>query len=100
MADYKEALKADARLVILKELSEQTDGRLNQTILLAALDRFGYRRNIEWLRTQLRALADLEAVNIYEVGSVMIAELTSQGHDHLERRVIIDGIKRPSPPRV
>ena len=97
MTGYEEYLELDARLTILKELALQTDGRLNETILTAALDRVGHRRSREWVRTQLRKLADVGAVSIVEAGSVMITTITRAGLDHVERRGVIEGIARPSP---
>ena len=94
---YEEVTRNDARLVVLRELVKQTDGRLNETILLAVLDQFGHRRSRDWLRTQLRALAELGAVVIREAGSVMVAQITRLGVDHVERRAVIEGIARPSP---
>jgi|TARA_A100001391_G_scaffold50885_1_gene30963 hypothetical protein len=94
---YEEVSRNDARLVILRELVKQTDGRLNETILLAVLDQFGHRRSRDWLRTQLRALAELGAVVVREAGSVMVAQITRLGVDHVERRAVIEGIARPSP---
>jgi hypothetical protein len=97
--DYEQHITRDARLVILRALAAQTDGRLNEVILVGELDRFGYRRSREWLRTQLLLLAELGAVAVTEAGSVMIAEITRLGLAHVERRQVIDGIARPSPER-
>jgi hypothetical protein len=97
MADYMEAIAADGRLIILRELTRQTDGRLNETILMSVLDSFGHRRSREWVRQQLRALKDVGGVAIAEAGSVMIAEITRAGTDHVERRAVLEGVARPSP---
>lgn len=96
-ASFEEHLTADARLVLLRTLNGQTDGRLNETLLTAALDSFGHRRSRDWVRTQLRALAELGAVRITESGMIMIAEVTRLGSDHVERRQIVEGVARPSP---
>lgn len=96
MSSFDAHMTADARLVILKELSKQTDNRLNETLLTAVLDHFGHRRSRDWVRTQLRLLADIGAISIVEAGSVMIAELKRSGQDHVDRRVILEGIARPS----
>lgn len=93
-ADY---LVNDARLVILKTLAEQVDGRLNETIITAALVTFGHNRSRDWVRQQLRYLADVGAVVVTEVGSVMVGELTRLGYDHVGRRAVIEGVARPSP---
>lgn len=93
---YQEFATHDARLVILRELAAQSDGRLNEVILTAALDAFGYRRSREWVRTQLRKLDEIGAVTIVEAGSVMIASITRAGVDHVDRRAFLEGVARPS----
>lgn len=97
MASYEEHLAEDARLVLLRELAAQTDGRLNDKILTAVLDSFGYRRSREWVRTQIGKLAELGTVTTVETGTVRIASITRAGLDHVERRSVIDGVARPSP---
>lgn len=94
---YQEHMTLDARLVILKELAAQADGRLNEVLLEKVLDVFGHRRSREWIRTQLRKLEELGAVKLDEVGTVLVAALTRAGLDHVERRSFIDGVARPSP---
>lgn len=94
---FEEHLAADARLTILKALADETDGRLNEVLLSVHLDRGGYRKSREWLRTQLRALEDVNAITLMDAGSVMIAAITRAGVDHVERRTVIEGIARPAP---
>jgi hypothetical protein len=89
-------LAADARLFLLKELAQQGDARSNEIVLDRVLDTFGIRRSRDWVRTQLRALAELEAVRLDEVGGIMIATLRRAGRDHVERRSVIEGVSRPS----
>ncbi len=94
--NYDEFLTHDARLVILKELAVQADGRLNEVLIEKVLDAFGHRRSREWIRTQLRKLEELGAVRVDEVGTVLVAAITRAGIDHVERRSLIDGVARPS----
>ncbi|CDX19898.1 conserved hypothetical protein [Mesorhizobium sp. ORS 3359] len=94
---FEEYLTADARLVMLRELNQQIDGRLNEVLLTKALDTFGHNRSREWVRTQLRKLNELGAVKVTEAGSIMVAAITRAGIDHIERRSIIEGVARPSP---
>lgn len=94
--DYDKYIAEDARLTILKELHMQTDGRLNDKILLKLLDSFAYKRSRNWLRTQLRAMNELGAIKVHEMGTTLIAEITQDGKDHVERRTIIEGIEVPS----
>lgn len=95
--NYEEHMTHDARLVMLKELARQADGRMNEVILERVLDVFGHRRSRDWIRTQLRKLEELGAVRLDEVGTVMVATLTRAGLDHVERRSFIEGVARPSP---
>lgn len=93
---YDEVMTLDARLVILRELAAQADGRLNEVLIEKVLDVFGHRRSREWIRTQLRKLEELGTVRITEVGTVLVAALTRTGLDHVERRSFVDGVARPS----
>lgn len=97
MTDFQTFTAEQARLTILKALSGENDGRLNEVLLAARLDEHGYRKSREWVRTQLRALAELGAVTVAEPGSAMVASITRLGLAHVERRQIIDGVARPSP---
>lgn len=93
---YADYFEADARLVILKELAKQIDGRLNEAILDKVLDDFAYNRSREWLRTQLRKMEEIGAIEIKPAGSIFVAEITRAGVDHVERRSFVEGIARPS----
>lgn len=94
---FEQHLAEDARLVILRGLAKETDGRLNEIAMTRLLDTFGYRRSREWVRTQIGKLRELGAVTVTEAGSVHIAEITRSGVDHVERRSVIAGVARPSP---
>lgn len=94
---YEEFAVADARLVILRELAKQTDGRLNETLLTVTLDTFGHRRSRDWVRNQIRKLEELGAVRVTEANTMLIASITRVGMDHVERRSFIEGVGRPSP---
>ena len=93
--DLSEALAAEARLVILQQLAGQTDGRLNDLLLQRALDARGYRRDRDWVKTQLRKLESLGAVQLTELDAMLVARLTRGGRDHVEERAIISGVTRP-----
>lgn len=88
-------IAADARLIILRELAAQTDGRLNDVVLARLLDAMGVKRSRDWLRTQLRRLAELEAIRLDEVATVYVATLRQAGRDHVERRALLEGVSRP-----
>lgn len=92
-------IEQEARLIVLRTLAEQSDRRLNSSLLQADLaERWGIAKSRDWLHEQLRYLADIGAATVTEMGSVRIAELTAKGLDHVERRIVLAGVKRPSPP--
>lgn len=91
-----DAIAREARLKILRELAGQTDGRLSDILLKRILDAYGYRRDRDWIRTQMRKLADLGAVSLHEAEDVLFARIEGPGHDHLEERSVIEGVMRPN----
>lgn len=97
MVSFEEHSARDARLIILRGLNDQTDGRMNEALLTQLLLTFGHNRSREYVRTQLNKLKELDAVTVVQAGTVMIASITRAGIDHVERRSIIEGIARPSP---
>lgn len=99
MIPYKEKVAQDSRLIILRELAAQVDGRMNEVGLQYVLETFGVTQSREYVRTQLLKLAALDAVAVADIGTVMVAELRALGRNHVERREIIDGVTRPSDAR-
>lgn len=91
-----DALAGDARLVILKELVQQVDGRLSLQMLQRVLDAYGVRRDRDWIVTQLRKLEALGAIELTQSEAVMVARITRAGRDHVEERSIIEGVTRPA----
>ncbi|HRM74551.1 MAG TPA: hypothetical protein PLI13_07585 [Paracoccus sp. (in: a-proteobacteria)] len=97
---YSDHFDATARLTVLRALSAEADYRLNDTLLMRTLEAFAIKRGRSYLRNQLRWLEqEAGAVKLHEVGSVLIAELTEAGLDHVERRLVLDGVLKPSPVR-
>lgn len=98
-ADLAEAIAREARLRILQVLSQQTDGSLSDLLLKRTMDIYGYRRDRDWIRTQMRKLEDLGAVALHESDEVLFAKLEPSGRDHLEERSVIEGVLRPAEAR-
>lgn len=96
MSNLADAIAADARLIILRELSQQVDGRLNELMLGRVLDLFGIRRDRDWIATQLRKLEMLGAIELREIGETLVARITRTGRDHVEERAVIEGVTRPA----
>lgn len=95
---FEQRIREDARLIILKALDEQVDGRLNSNLLREVLEVLGITRSREWVHEEIAYLASLGAVGVVEAGSVRVACLTAKGRDHVHRRAAITGVSRPSPP--
>lgn len=96
--DMDTLIREDARLIMLKALSEQVDERLHSGYLVEELLRFGIDRSREWVHGELDWMADMGAVKLLKPGSVVVAILTEKGARHLRRAIVIEGIKRPSRP--
>lgn len=93
--DLADAVAADARLFILQELQEQTDGRLSAMVLKRVLDLRAIRRDSDWIVTQLRKLDDLGAIDLSMAGDLPVATITSAGRNHVEQRSVLEGVTRP-----
>jgi len=96
MNTLADAIAADARLMILKELRRQVDGRLNELLIRRTLDVYGIRRDRDWIVTQLHKLEALGAVELQNAGNIVVARISPTGRDHVEERAIIAGISRPA----
>jgi hypothetical protein len=97
MSTMDRIIREEARLIILRELVSQTGYSLNESLLQPTLQRFGINKSRDWLREELRRMEELGAITITLAGSVMIAVATMKGIEHVEHRLNIEGIKRPSP---
>jgi len=91
-----EAIAADARLIILRELAQQVDGRLSELLLRRVLDDYGIRRDRDWVATQLRKLDQLGAIELTPMGTTLIARIARPGRDHIDERATIEGVTRPT----
>jgi hypothetical protein len=94
-ATLNDAIAAEMRLRILEALSDQIDGQLSIVMLKRVLDAHGFRRDRDWIATQLMKLEGLGAVTVATPGGVMIARVEAPGRDHLEERSVLAGVLRP-----
>ena len=94
--DMDTLIREDARLIMLKAISEQVDERLHSGYLAEVLLRFGIDRAREWVHGELDWMAEIGAVKLTKPGSVVVAMLTEKGARHLRRAIVIEGIDRPS----
>ena len=94
---FQGLVREEGRLIILRSLNEDAGGELNSSLLQRHLESFGVRKTREWLHEELRALAEIGAVYVVKWETIHVAMITAKGRDHVERRIVIEGIKRPSP---
>lgn len=96
MKDYATLVREEARLIVLRQLAAEPDLTSNSSMLQAVLETYGVNRTRDWLHAELRALEERGALKVAVQTSVMIVTLTQRGLDHVERRLVLDGVKRPS----
>lgn len=96
MNDMGDIQSQHARLIILRALAKEAGYTLNSSMLADELATFAILRPREWVHAQIDFLAGSEAISFTSAGSVRICVLRQRGLDHVERRVAIEGIKRPS----
>lgn len=84
------------RLIILRALAREPGQTGNSSLLADELAAFGIARPREWVHAQIDFLAQSEAITVSQAGSVRICMLRQRGLDHVERRITIDGVKRPA----
>lgn len=89
-------IREEARLIVLRALEEQTDGRLSSELLRLTLETYGITKSRDWIHDELNWLAEMGAVKLVAAGTVRVAGLTAKGSDHVARRAVIEGVKRPS----
>lgn len=94
----RDIIREDARLIILRELHAQSNYALNDSLLQQTLESFGIARTREWVREEIGYLETMGAVAKTVAGTVTVARLLPKGVEHVERRIVIEGVKRPSPP--
>ncbi|MEL6478121.1 MAG: hypothetical protein AAFR17_12415 [Pseudomonadota bacterium] len=96
--DYVEKADRNRRLVVLRALEKENDGRLNESLISRQLDAFGHAMSRAEVRELLRWLEGRDAIRVTMAGdTVMVAEITQAGADHVARRgKPIDGIDLPS----
>lgn len=96
MLDYMKIMREEARLIILRALSEQTNESLSSSMLEPVLAKFAINQERPWIHGEMEYLRNMGAITIVEAGTVKIGTLTDLGRRHLDRHTAIEGVKRPS----
>lgn len=95
MSDHRIIIE-EARLIMLRAMRDDPlTSSQPEPVLQDYLQEAGILKSREWVREQLRRLDELGAVTVTQAGSVLIGTLTEKGRDHLSRRLIIEGVKKP-----
>ncbi|MEG6550325.1 ArsR family transcriptional regulator [Desulfocurvibacter africanus] len=86
------------RITLLRLLEEQPGRVLNESILGDMSEGYGFAPSRDRLRTELRWLEEQGLVNLAGE-ACLVATLTERGEDVARCRVMVPGVKRPSPRR-
>ncbi|MEF1255986.1 VpaChn25_0724 family phage protein [Vibrio sp. M260112] len=92
---FKDLLKEDQRLVILRSLYEMAGYEANESILDSCLDAYGHKISRDAVRTHLYWLQEQDLIGLREVAGCQIATLTGRGEDVATGQAIVPGVKRP-----
>ncbi|MCS0442125.1 ArsR family transcriptional regulator [Vibrio diabolicus] len=92
---FKDVLKEDQRLVILRSLHDMDGYSANESVLDVCLDTYGHRISRDAVRTHLAWLEEQNLITIRTVAECQIATLTGRGEDVATGQARVPGVKRP-----
>lgn len=92
---YSQLVTEQARLVILRVLTELNGYTSNNSIITDLLKAWGVQLSHDQTKTQLRWLEEQGLVTIEDINGVLIATLTERGEDVAKGLATVDGVKRP-----
>ena len=95
--NYRQLLREDQRLVILRGLNEMQGYKANDSIIHTILDQYGHQISRDQVRTHISWLGEQGMVEIEKIGETQVVTLTCPGADVAQGRSTVNGIKRPSP---
>lgn len=93
---YLDHLREHMRLIILRALAQEPNYTHNDAILADIAKSYAVDRGRDFVKAEIRWLETIGAVTVKQMGSALIVTATQRGVDHAERRVVIDGVRRPS----
>lgn len=86
-------LNEDQRLCLLRSLNE-CGGNANESVLQDCLDLYGHSISRDKVRNHLLWLQEQDIITVDDLAGCYVATLTERGHDVVEGRVQVFGIKR------
>lgn len=87
------------RLIILRALAAEANHTSNDAFLQDVAKSYGIDRGRDLVRQEVRWLEGIGAVRVQELGGTLIVTALERGVDHAERRIVLEGVRRPSPER-
>ena len=96
---YEDAVTANIRLIILRELKDSNGYTSNDSVLQMVLDKWGQKLSRDRVRTELAWLSDqalLTSVPLGESGSQRVT-LTERGLDVANGHAAVPGVQKPGP---
>ncbi len=97
MAGYKDVVKKNRRLEILRTLKEDPGYETNQAILQNALGLLGLQASMDQVASDIFWLDEQGLVEMSEVGSIRLAKITQRGLDVANGLAQTPGVARPAP---
>lgn len=94
--NYLDHIREHTRLIILRSLAKEPNYTHNDAILDDIAKSYAVDRGRDFVKAEVRWLENVGAVTVKEMGSTLIVTATQRGVDHAERRIVIDGVRRPS----
>lgn len=93
---FRDHIKEDRRLVILRILSKVPAGRANHIVLCAALRPLGHDVSLERMQKDLEWLAENRLITVEDLeATVTVATITPRGVDVAAGREVVPGVKEP-----
>lgn len=98
---YGDHLQQHLRLAILRVPAGQPNHASNDSFVTDVVRTLGFNPTRDAVRAELRWLESVNAVRIDDATfpGTWVVTLRERGLDHVERRLLIDGVRRPSPER-
>lgn len=94
---YMRVVQEHLRLIILRALAQEPNRTGNDSYLCDVAKGYGIDRGRDLVRQEIRWLENMGAVRVSEMGGTLIVTALERGVDHAERRIVLEGVRRPSP---
>lgn len=93
--NFVQYTREDRRLVILRLLAEAAGTTANDSMLDSALGQVGHKVSRDTVRGDLSWLNEQGLIQLDDVGTILVAELTGRGEDVAKGEATHAGVKKP-----